>query len=100
MRILWLLHRFRNQIEEELRAGFGDIIWASAKLEGTMLIIDVQENLATNQQANNPKDIGVRNAVLVGCNFFTVVVHRVLAFYQQIPGLDLAPWHVAVCVEN
>ncbi len=34
-----------------MRAGFGDIIWASAKLEGTMLIIDVQENLATNQQA-------------------------------------------------
>ena len=40
-----------EEIEEELRAGFGDIIWASAKLEGTMLIIDVQENLATNQQA-------------------------------------------------
>ncbi|MCI9492196.1 MAG: sporulation protein YqfD [Lachnospiraceae bacterium] len=40
-----------EEIEEELRAGYGDIIWASAKLEGTMLIIDVQENLATNQQA-------------------------------------------------
>lgn len=40
-----------ERIEEELRAGYGDIIWASAKLEGTMLIIDVQENLATNQQA-------------------------------------------------
>lgn len=40
-----------EKIEEELRAGYGDIIWASAKLEGTMLIIDVQENLATNQQA-------------------------------------------------
>ncbi|MEY8516070.1 sporulation protein YqfD [Lachnospiraceae bacterium 29-84] len=41
------------RIEEELRAGFGDIIWASAKLQGTMLVIDVQENLATNQQAGS-----------------------------------------------
>ena len=31
-----------EKIEEELRAGFEDIIWASAKLEGTMLIIDVR----------------------------------------------------------
>ncbi|MCI8483567.1 MAG: sporulation protein YqfD [Lachnospiraceae bacterium] len=41
-----------EKIEEELRAGYGDIIWASAKLEGTMLIIDIQENLAANQQAS------------------------------------------------
>lgn len=40
-----------ERIEEELRAGYEDIIWASAKLKGTMLIIDIQENLATNQQA-------------------------------------------------
>ena len=40
-----------EKIEEELRAGYEDIIWASAKLKGTMLIIDIQENLATNQQA-------------------------------------------------
>ena len=40
-----------EKIEEELRAGYEDIIWASAKLSGTMLIIDIQENLATNQQA-------------------------------------------------
>lgn len=53
-----------EKIEEELRAGYGDIIWASAKLEGTMLVIDVQENLATNQQAaqnaekdNTPTDL-------------------------------------------
>lgn len=42
-----------EKIEEQLRAGYGDIIWASAKLEGTMLVIDIQENLATNQQAAN-----------------------------------------------
>lgn len=45
-----------EEIEEELRAGFGDIIWASAKLNGTMLIIDVQENLVTNQQANSQSE--------------------------------------------
>lgn len=45
-----------EKIEEDLRAGYGDIIWASAKLEGTMLIIDVQENLATNQQAKTQED--------------------------------------------
>ncbi len=45
-----------EKIEEELRAGYGDIIWASAKLQGTMLIIDVQENLATNQQAQDSQN--------------------------------------------
>ncbi len=45
-----------EKIEEELRAAYADIIWASAKLEGTMLVIDVQENLATNQQAKNQED--------------------------------------------
>lgn len=40
-----------EEIEELLRTGYDDIIWASAKLEGTMLVIDIQENLATNQQA-------------------------------------------------
>lgn len=40
-----------EKIEEDLRAGYEDIIWASAKLNGTMLVIDIQENLATNQQA-------------------------------------------------
>ncbi len=45
-----------EKIEEELRAAYGDIIWASAKLQGTMLIIDVQENLATNQQMQESQD--------------------------------------------
>lgn len=36
-------------IEELLRSGFDDIIWASAKLQGTRLIISIQENLAANQ---------------------------------------------------
>ena len=45
-----------EKIEEELRAGYEDIIWASAKLEGTMLVIDIQENLATNQQAQEQQD--------------------------------------------
>jgi len=45
-----------EKIEEELRAAYGDIIWASAKLQGTMLIIDVQENLATNQQMQDSQN--------------------------------------------
>ncbi|MEG1292469.1 MAG: sporulation protein YqfD, partial [Lachnospiraceae bacterium] len=51
-------------IEELLRAGYDDVIWASAKLEGTMLVIELQENLSTNEQAvtqsledGTPKDI-------------------------------------------
>lgn len=40
-----------EEIEELLRTGFDDIIWASVKIEGTMMVIDIQENLATNQQA-------------------------------------------------
>lgn len=40
-----------EEIEELLRTGYDDIIWASAKMEGTMLIINIQENLATNRQA-------------------------------------------------
>lgn len=39
-----------EEIEELLRTGYDDIIWASVKVEGTMLMIDIQENLATNQQ--------------------------------------------------
>lgn len=40
-----------EEIEEKLRTEYEDIIWASAKVEGTMLIINIQENLAANQQA-------------------------------------------------
>lgn len=40
-----------EEIEELLRTGYDDIIWASAKIEGTMLVIEIQENLAANQQA-------------------------------------------------
>ena len=42
-------------IEELLRTGYEDIIWASVKVEGTMLVIDIQENLSTNQQAEEKK---------------------------------------------
>lgn len=40
-----------EEIEELLRTGYDDIIWASVNVEGTMLVIDIQENLSTNQQA-------------------------------------------------
>ncbi len=44
-----------SQIEETLRSGFDDIIWASAEIQGTRLIIRVQENLAANQTAEEPQ---------------------------------------------
>lgn len=40
-----------EEIEELLRTGYDDIIWASAEMEGTLLIINIQENLAVNRQA-------------------------------------------------
>ncbi|MEG0804964.1 MAG: sporulation protein YqfD [Lachnospiraceae bacterium] len=38
-----------EKIEDLLRTQYKDIIWASAKITGTKLIIDVQENLVTNR---------------------------------------------------
>ena len=35
-------------LEELLRSEYGDIIWASVKIQGTRLLIDLQENLASN----------------------------------------------------
>ena len=37
-------------IEELLRSEYEDVIWASAKIQGTRLVIDIQENLVTNQK--------------------------------------------------
>ena len=37
------------ELEELLRSQYDDVIWASVKIQGTRLIIDIQENLATNQ---------------------------------------------------
>lgn len=37
-------------LEELLRSEYDDVIWASAKIQGTRLIIEIQENLATNQE--------------------------------------------------
>jgi similar to stage IV sporulation protein len=43
-------------LEELLRSQYEDIIWASVKIEGTRLIIDVQENLVTNNEQDVEKD--------------------------------------------
>lgn len=51
-----------EEIEELLRTGYEDIIWASAKVEGTMLTIDIQENLAANQQAEE-KETGTQEGI-------------------------------------
>lgn len=37
-------------LEELLRSQYEDVIWASVKIQGTRLVIDIQENLADNQQ--------------------------------------------------
>lgn len=44
------------ELEELIRSEFDDVIWASAKIQGTRLIIDIQENLITNQAEALPKD--------------------------------------------
>ena len=36
-------------LEELLRSQYDDVIWASVKIQGTRLIIDIQENLVTNE---------------------------------------------------
>ncbi|MFP3152956.1 sporulation protein YqfD [Lachnospiraceae bacterium ZAX-1] len=38
-----------TKLEELLRSEFSDVIWASAKIKGTRLVIDLQENLINNQ---------------------------------------------------
>lgn len=65
-----------EKIEEELRAGYGDIIWASAKLEGTMLIIDIQENLAANQQASQQAEENAEPSDLIADK--DAVIHSIL----------------------
>ena len=52
-----------SEIEELLRSGFDDIIWASAKIQGTRLIISIQENLIANQNLEKPSDLGPSDLV-------------------------------------
>lgn len=52
-------------IEEELRSEFNDIIWASARIEGTRLIISVKENTDldfTKEQSLEASDIVANKA--------------------------------------
>ncbi|MCI9377707.1 MAG: sporulation protein YqfD [Eubacterium sp.] len=46
-----------NALEEALRTKFEDIIWASVRLDGTKMTIDLQENLITKKET---VDAGVR----------------------------------------
>ena len=39
-------------IEELLRSNYDDVIWASVKIRGTCLVIDIQENLVTNYESS------------------------------------------------
>lgn len=42
-------------LEEALRTEYSDIIWASVRIDGTKMTIDLQENLVTNQDADREK---------------------------------------------
>lgn len=39
-----------SEMEELLRSQYDDVIWASVKIQGTRLIIDIQENLIANNE--------------------------------------------------
>lgn len=43
-------------LEELLRSQYDDIIWASVKIQGTRLVIDLQENLISNSVAETVKE--------------------------------------------
>ncbi len=43
-------------LEELLRSQYDDVIWASVKIQGTRLVIDIQENLSSNQEASKEKE--------------------------------------------
>lgn len=43
------------RLEEELRTEYGDIIWASVRLSGTKMTIDLQENLIPGRAAEEGK---------------------------------------------
>ena len=74
-----------EEIEELLRTGYDDIIWASVKVEGTMLVIDIQENLATNQQAEEKSSDNGTPADIVADKDATV--HSILT-RQGIPKVE------------
>lgn len=58
------------RLEELLRSRYDDVIWASVKIQGTRLLIDIQENLITNQAAetvaeDTPSDLATdKDAVI------------------------------------
>ena len=58
------------RLEELLRSQYDDVIWASVKIQGTRLVIDIQENLVTNQAAetvtkDTPSDLAAdKDAVI------------------------------------
>lgn len=44
-------------LEEALRTKYSDIIWASVRLDGSKMTIDIQENLTTQSDAKNTKEM-------------------------------------------
>jgi len=52
-------------LEELLRSEFDDIIWTSVKIQGTRLIIDIQENLVSNKNAESKQSAEATSSSLV-----------------------------------
>lgn len=67
-----------SALEEALRTEFDDIIWASVRLSGTKMTIDIQENLITGQESSEeaPKPQGAYDIVADKGAVITSVVTR------------------------
>lgn len=50
----WKHHLDCEQIEKELRNEFSEIIWASARISGTKMTIDIKENLVPREKKDEP----------------------------------------------
>ncbi|MDE6313002.1 MAG: sporulation protein YqfD [Lachnospiraceae bacterium] len=71
-----------EEIETLLRAEFNDIIWTSAKLVGTRLIVDIQENTDTSVehiQENQPSDLYANKEAII-----TSIITRAGTPYVQM----------------
>lgn len=66
------------KLEEELRSEYGDIIWASVRLSGTKMTIDIQENLITKKETDvaEQKPEGAYNIVADKNAVITSIITR------------------------
>lgn len=84
-----------EELEELLRSEYDDVIWASAKIQGTRLIIDVQENLATNQTEavsddDSPSDLIADKEAKI----YSIITRTGTPAVQK--GIDVVPGDILV----